>query len=91
MAIRVNKSSYIRTPHGGFKRNSVKSVTPTDSGVIVIDDSNQMIFWHEEPDPVKARKISKAIMDAVIEGTAVDWSDFYEEAPLDNKIPNKTK
>lgn len=91
MAIRVNKSSYIRTPHGGFKRSSVKSVTPTDSGVIVIDDSNQMIFWHEEPDSEKARKISSALMDAVIDGTSIDWSAFDEQAPLENKVQNKTK
>ena len=51
--------------------------------MIVIDDSNQMIFWHEEQDPEKARKISCALMDAVVDGTTIDWDSFDETPILD--------
>lgn len=85
MATRINKSDFIRTPFGGFKRSSVKSITPTDTGVVVIDDSNQMIFWHEESNAVKAQKISCALMDAVIDGKPIDWDSFDKKLQLEYK------
>jgi hypothetical protein len=91
MATRINKNDYIRTPFGGFKRSSVKSVTPTDTGVVVIDDSNQMIFWHEEADAKKAQRISCALMDAVISGEQVDWDSFEKKPQLEYKQSANTE
>jgi hypothetical protein len=85
MALRLNKSHFIRTPFGGFKRESVKSVTSTDTGVAVFDDSNQMIFWVEENNMQKAQDISHALMEAVIEGTQIDWDSFNDKPKLEHK------
>lgn len=80
MAKRINNQDFVLTPAGGFNRHSVKSVTPMDSGVAVIDDSNSMIFWIEEPDKSKAKKVSKALMAAVMSGKTIDWAELgYED------------
>jgi len=84
MAPRNSKSQFLRTPFGGFKRDSVKSITPTDNGVAVFDDSNEMIFWFEETDRQKAYQISSALMDAVIDGTQIDWDAFKDKPQLEH-------
>jgi len=82
---RLNKKDFFRTPCGGFNREKFSAVTPTDTGVAVLDSENHMIYWHEEADAKKARTISCAIMDALMDGTQVDWASFDAKPQLEHK------
>lgn len=100
---RIIKKDFVRTPSGGFNRTNVGAVTPTGSGVAVLDSENRMIYWHEEADAKKARAISRAIMDAVMDATPIDWASFdakpqlehkkeaEEESPMSTKVEKSTK
>ncbi|MFD2165147.1 hypothetical protein ACFSJY_02630 [Thalassotalea euphylliae] len=75
-AKKLNKSNFVRTPFGAFNKNHVISITPTDSGVAVFGDGNALIFWLEEKDEKKARKVADALTDAVIDGAKLDWKQL---------------
>jgi len=63
----------IRGRHGLFNASSVESITLMDKGVGVLNIQGQMIHWVPESDTEKAKKISDALSDAVLNKTPVDW------------------
>ncbi len=77
---KLNKSNFIRTPFGVFNKNHVIAITPTDSGVAVFGDGNALIFWLQEPDAKKARKVSDALSNALVDSKPIDWKQLGYEA-----------
>ena len=76
---KLNKSNFVRTPFGVFNKNHVISITPTDTGVAVFGDSNALLFWLQESDAKKARRVSDALSNALIDGKAIDWKQLGYE------------
>lgn len=79
-ARKLNKSNFIRTPMGVFNKNHVVSITPTDTGVAVLGDNNALLFWLPESDTKKAKKVSDALSNSLIDSKPIDWKQLGYEA-----------
>jgi len=77
---KLNKSNFIRTPFGVFNKNHVVSITPMDTGVAVFGDNNALLFWLQESDAKKAKRVSDALSNALIDSKAIDWKQLGYEA-----------
>lgn len=88
---RIAKKDFIRTPFGGFNKSTVGSVSPMETGVAVLDSENRMIYWHEEANAEIARTVGRAIMDAVMDGTEIDWDSFNKKPQLEHKKEAKAE
>lgn len=77
---KIVKSNFIRTPFGAFNKNHVISITATDTGVAVFGDNNAMLFWMQESDVNKAKRVSHALSNALIDGKTIEWKQLgYDE------------
>jgi len=85
-------SPMIKTPRGIFNGKHAVSVTMTDTGVVVPNEANQLLFWIEIEDYDQRIKVCQALSDAVEEAHAgkpishIDWATLY---PTGGQVPER--
>jgi len=76
------ENTLFKTPDGLIDVAQVASVTPTDTGVAMLNASRELLCWIEIDDSAVRKKVSRLVRDRVFDARTgagivqVDWAEY---------------